>query len=227
MSDSTPGDGRRPARVTARDMAIVEWIGRHGVVTADQVAARYFRGRRAAYRRLDALRALGLVRRDHTFWREPAALRVTPAGARLVDLSVAPAELVLPEVRHGLALVTLSERLLRHYSGATYVTERELRAAELRARRQLPDHSGYQRIPDGLLLLPDGHRVAIELDLTNKRTVEIERIVTCYQNMHLVGGDQRISSVIWYARPPEAARIRACVERKDCGDLIAVEEWRP
>ncbi len=227
MTTSTRGCLPRQVDLTLRDLEILRWIGRHGIVTSDQVAHKYFLGKRAAYRRIRALVSLRLVTRNHTFWKEPTALRVTTAGARLANLTVAPAALVLPDVRHSVALVTLSECLLSGHPRAVYVTERELRAAELRARRQDPSHPRYQRIPDGLLLLPDGQRVAIELDLTAKRTREIERIIAAYQNMYLIDADHGITSVRWFAPPGEARRLRTAVEEACCTDLITVEDWRP
>jgi hypothetical protein len=67
--------------VTDRDMSILQWIGRHGIVTPTQVATHFFlrddgtAGTWAAYRRLRILEQLGLLQRDRTFWRESSVLR--------------------------------------------------------------------------------------------------------------------------------------------------------
>src|SRR5436190_8478207 len=104
---------RRGPQLTDRDVEILAWIGRHGVVTPAQVARHFFTrddgsvGQWAAYRRLRKLEELGLTREDRTFWREPNVLRLTTAGARLADIDVGPARLVLGELRHTLALVDL------------------------------------------------------------------------------------------------------------------------
>lgn len=217
----------RGPRLTARDLDIIRWIGRYGVVTTAQVERHFFTGERAAYRRVRALLALGLLRRDMTFWKEPAVLRVTPAGARLVNLPVAPAELVLAEVRHGLAVVDLTERLLAASPGAHVLTERELRADDLRARRRDRDYRGYARIPDAVLVQPTGLKTAVELDLSSKRSVEVLRIIDAYEHMftrdpECVG----VAQVLWYVLPVDAARVRGCVRSKETDGYITVEEWR-
>ena len=63
--------------MTPRDRLMLAWIGRHGIVTPDQVARRYFLGsdgvvgKRAAYRRLLKLEICGLVQRDATSRIDP------------------------------------------------------------------------------------------------------------------------------------------------------------
>ena len=99
--------------ITARDIEIVSWIALHGLVTPEQVARHFFTrpsgevGQWAAYRRLRKLAQLELIRRDHTFWKQPQVLRVTPIGAKLVNVGVGPAKIVLAEIPHALAVVDL------------------------------------------------------------------------------------------------------------------------
>lgn len=63
---------RAGPQITPRDRKILEWVGRYGMVTAEQVAAKFFDrgdggvGQRAAHRRLAVLEKLGLIRRDRT-----------------------------------------------------------------------------------------------------------------------------------------------------------------
>ena len=80
---------RGGVQVTPRDRLMLAWIGRHGIVTPDQVARRYFLGsdgvvgKRAACRRLLKLEICGLVQRDATsLYRSPQVIRITRAGAR-------------------------------------------------------------------------------------------------------------------------------------------------
>src|SRR5712691_9484646 len=123
--------GRRPRgpQLTDRDLEILRWIARHGVVTAELVARRFFwrpkekrAGVWAAYRRLHALHELGLLITDKPFARSPAVLRVTREGARIADVGLRPAPLVLSELRHTLAVVSLGEFLVHEHPGAELVT---------------------------------------------------------------------------------------------------------
>jgi len=220
----------RHARVTERDLGILRWMTRHGLVTADQVAHQFFTSPWAAYRRLRALGMLGLIRRDATHYRHPAVIRVTTAGARLAAVGVGPAPLVLDRVSHSLALVDLTERLLADHPDATLTTEREYKAHLLRALR-----AGVRptkgRIPDGILRLssPDGTlRVALELDLTAKGTRQVEQVITAYASLYIVAPiDEGFNRVWWYAAPGAVPRMQAIVDRENANFLIEVREWRP
>jgi len=212
-------------QVTSRDVEMVRWIGRHGIVTVEQVSTKFFAredgslGNWAAYRRLRKLEELHLIRRDPTFWREPAVLRVTTAGARLAEIDVAPAHIVLAEVHHTLALVDLMEQLLAQDRGATIVTEREIRALRFRELAVKQRRPGYGRIPDGILHLRTKKTVAVELDLTSKRQRDIERVIAGYKQ-------ERYDTVWWFARPGIAGRIKEIVVANRVDDLIEVKTWR-
>ncbi len=211
-------------QVTSRDVEIVRWIGRHGIVTVEQVSTKFFvredggQGNWAAYRRLRKLEELHLIRRDPTFWREPAVLRVTAAGARLAEIDVAPAHIVLAEVHHTLALVDLMEQLLAQNRGATMVSEREIRALRFRELGAGQRRPGYGRIPDGILHLRNKKTVAVELDLTSKRQRDIERVITGYKQ-------ERYDAVWWFARPAIMGRIKEIVVANRVDDLIEVKTW--
>lgn len=207
-------------------MEILRWVGMHGIVTHDQVAAHFFRrsdgslGTWAAYRRLRNLVSLGLLQRDRTFWRQATVLRLTTAGARFADVDVRPARLVYAEVRHALAVVDLVEKLLaRSSKGTTVVTERQMRAARRRdLRRDSKTKTG--RIPDAELQLPSGQRIAVELDLTPKRSKDYEDILRSYVR-------QNYDTVWWYVAPGVVPRLRKVVADNRADDFVSVQEWKP
>jgi hypothetical protein len=164
---------------------------RHGVVTAELVGRRFFfrgpkaddYGKWAAYRRLRALRELGLVLSSKPFADQPAVLRVTREGARIADVGLRPAPLVLSELRHSLAVVWLTEYLLAEHRGTELTTERELRAQRYRELRDGTRRTEHGRAPDALLRIPakgagaqGDMTVAVELDLTRKDRRAMERV---------------------------------------------------
>lgn len=205
---------------------MLAWIGRHGVVTPPQLARHFFTrdegtvGESAAYRRLRKLEELGLIREDRTFWREANVLRLTGAGARLADIDVGPARLVLAEVRHTLAVVDLVEALLANSAkGTTLRTERELRVER---RRQLKDgtrRTGRGRVPDALLIRTDGKKVAIELDTTPKRSLDLQRILIAYLQ-------ERYDRIIWYVVPRQVEKLAEIVRRQRADDVVEVRAWQ-
>ena len=210
-------------QLTDRDLEILAWIGRHGVVTPEQVAAHFFgrdgggTGKWAAYRRLRKLTSAKLLRRDSTFWRSPHVLRLTRQGAELADVDLQPAHLVLAEVHHTLGVVDLTEKLLAEHRGVKLETEREIRAER---RRELADgqrQPGRGRIPDAVLHLASGHKaIAIELDITPKRRRDIEAILAAYLQ-------EKYDAVWWYVAPKNLERVREVVRENRADDFVKVK----
>jgi len=209
--------------VTARDRAILQWIGRHGIVTRQQVTQRFFgesrdSGRWAAYRRIHKLIQMGLLQEDHTFYRQPMVLRVTNTGARFVHLDVRAARLVLAEVPHALAVVDLLDQLLADLPEDTVlVTEREIRAERRRDLRLDPNKAGQGRMPDAELQVR-GRRIAVELDLSAKRSRVYEELLSSYLQ-------QEYDEVLWYVLPGVVTRLRGIVMRNQADDFVHVRPW--
>jgi len=201
------------------------WIGRHGVVTAEQVRRKFFarpgiEGRRAALRRLQILEELGLIRRDATpFASSPRVIRVTIPGARVGEVSVAPARLVESELRHALALVDLVEELAIAYPQAELETERELRQERYRGRVGGERLDARGRCPDALLTMPAGEKIAIELELTPKRSVDYERIFRAY-------GHEGVDQVWMYVVPRATALVRRVVRETRNQGFVHVLGWK-
>jgi hypothetical protein len=226
------GRRARGPQLTERDIEILRWMTRHGVVTAELVGRRFFwrpeqktYGKWAAYRRLAALAQLGLVLSDKPYAHEPAALRVTREGARIADVGIRPAPLVISQLRHTLAVVALAEFLLAEHRGAELLTERELRAERYRQRREGVDRS-QGRTPDALLRIPTKgagaqgiKTVALELDLARKDRRALERMVRQYDH-------EDIDVVWWYVAPGRVERTTEIVRSLDAQDRIEVRPWR-
>jgi hypothetical protein len=217
---------RQGPQVTDRDVEILGWIGRHGVVTPAQVARHFFTrddgavGLSALRRRLRKLEELTLIRQDRTFWREANVLRLTGAGARLADIDVGPARLVLAEIRHTLAVVDLVDALLAQSPNGTEVrTERELRIERRRELTQGARKPGRGRVPDALFIRPQGAKVAVELDLTPKRARDLERILIAYLQ-------ERYDQIVWYVLPRHQERLKEIVRKQRADDVVEVRAWQ-
>ena len=241
----TPRAARRPARrrlpsrratgpqLTERDLDILRWIARHGVVTVEDVAVKFFwrkeqrrPGIWAAYRRLSSLHWLGLILRDKPFANQPQVLRVTREGARLADVGVGPAPLVLSEINHALAIVRVTEAILAEHPDAELTTERELRADRYRQMREGDRPTGRGRTPDALIRLPKKggakgamDTIAIEVDTSRKDRRAIERIITAYDY-------EKVDGVWWYVTPPRVERVQDVVRSLRAERRIEVRPWR-
>jgi hypothetical protein len=216
----------RGPQITDRDREILGWIGRYGMVTAEQVAAKFFGradgdvGKRAAYRRLAVLEDLRLLRRDRTpFWRAPNVLRVTTLGAEVGELGVRPARYVEGEIRHSIAVVDLAEELMAANAGAKLRTERETRTERWHSRQAADDiRGGRGRVPDAELTLKNGRVVGVELDLTPKRSKDFERILRAYKQ-------ERFDEVWWYVLPGAVERVTKLVTENRADDFVSVRAW--
>jgi hypothetical protein len=192
------------------------------MVTAEQVARMFFArgagvvGTRAAYRRLDVLEKLALIKRDQTpYWRAPKIIRITTAGAYEADVGVRPARYVEGEVRHAVALVDLMEQLHAQHRDSTLRTEREIRTDRWQEQASGRRDTGRGRIPDGELTLKTGRVVAVELDLTPKRSKDFERILRAYRQ-------ENFDEIWWYVVPGAVARVRKLIEDNRCDDFMDV-----
>lgn len=192
-------EGRIAVRVTERDAKAVGYSARFIAVSAEQVRRKWGVARSVAYRRLKGLVDLGLLRHDMVLHGQPGVYRATEAGIRAARqellevgdefgaarLQMAAARLEVGTLRHTLMVVDLAEELLEETSGAWWVTERELRHDKV--REVLEEEAGVvlpnprdTRMPDGVLVLEDGTRAAVELERTPKRSRTYERIFDRY-----------------------------------------------
>src|SRR6202162_565562 len=169
------------SELTGRAIAMLRYATRHGVCTADQLTRRFFSSDSACWRRLRALERLGLIVRRRTWGQSPQGGLAHHLGSQLAAVDLPPARLNLPELEHALALVDLSEQLLSSQPGSQWLTERELRRDSIRRHREdgMDARPVRIRTPDGVLVL-GAKRVAVELDLTPKRTEQYEQLLRAY-----------------------------------------------
>lgn len=202
-------------RLTPRDLDVLRFAARHGMVTPERLATRFFTAPPLALRRLRALESAGLLVRDRVLVAAPPVVRATPAGTRLAGCDLAPASLDLARIAHNLALVDLSEQLLAAHPGSAWTTERELRRDRMRAARAGGRWERQRRVPDGILQLAAGTRIAIELDLTPKRSARLEMLAGAY------AVDRDVDTVWWYLPSETAvARMRTLVDERGLEHLI-------
>lgn len=228
------GANRLPLRahghmqLTDRDVEILVWVARHGIVTVDQISAKFFptpSGKSACFQRVRKLcdASPPLLQRDRTHYQEPSVLRVTTHGARIADVGLSPARIVYAEVPHALSLVDLTEEILTLHPDAILITERERRAERYRDKRKgLRKTTG--RIPDAVFMLPaKGSRkeqvIAVELDRTARSKMDAEAVIRAYLS-------ERYDQVWWYVRPSRVATLREIVKRGRVADLFEVRPWQ-
>jgi hypothetical protein len=210
--------------VTVRDLEVLRWVGRHGVVSTDQVATRFWPGVATAWpvrRRLGVLRRAGLLKASRPGLRRQSKVWLATArGLRSAEVALRPARLVGWRLSHDLALVDLSEQLLGAMRGSYWLTERELMVGGWRTSLKL------RRLPDGLLVQANGRRYAVELEASRKDAERLRRIVNEY--LPALAGPNALTGVIWYARPELGAAVehlRAAVKALGLRWAFEVRCW--
>src|SRR5262249_10844301 len=93
------------------------------------------------------------------------------------------------------------------------------RAARRRDLARNPGTTDPGRIPDAELRFPSGSRIAIELDLTPKRSQDYQDILNNYLA-------QKYDAVWWYVAPGVVARLQKIVAANQAADVVTVEPWR-
>ena len=219
-------------RVTARDRAIVRWIGRHRMVTARQVANRFGVGRSQCYARLTGLVRIGLLAHERLLHGQPGVYLATRSGLDLAGSSLPPASIDLRMYEHDLELADLVSELERDAGSAGVVlTERELRALDTPAGQSPTSYrptyavllghgtqlrltpSGAPRVhfPDAVVVGADARPVAIELERTAKGRARLRGILRAYvaarhvPEVHYYVSDERVRGLL----TDEIAQLRA------------------
>ncbi len=189
-------------------------------------------GERALRHRLDALSRLGLIVHNSNPYSTPLlhgrrehVIRVTCEGARVAEVDLGPAPLVISELRHTLALVQLCESLQANNPTATLTTERELRAQIYRALRNGERDSAPARIADALLHITTGEGktkrtvvIAVELDTSRKDAHTMERMIRAYDR-------EPVDRVWWFVTRDRLARIRDFVKELHHEARVQVFPW--
>jgi len=159
-------------QLTEADCTMIRFVGRMRLATAEQLARVLGRSPEATRRRARRLAQAGLLVLHRVEHRRAGVYTATAKGLAWAGVALRPRPLDLARLRHDLALASLALDLLGAHPGASWRSERELRAA------LAPGDRGH--VPDGVLVLGDGAAVAVECELTPKGRRRLGRIVRFY-----------------------------------------------
>jgi hypothetical protein len=141
--------------------------------------------------------ALGLVKHVQLIHGQPGVYWLTRIGGQACGSSLKPLkEPVLQTFVHDLQLVGLANQLETTYPDITWITAREIMSQRLQGvtDRKVALQQMAAQIPDGILVR-EGRRFAVELELSLKADKRLQNIVTNYGKDILAG---HYTAVLYY-----------------------------
>jgi hypothetical protein len=203
-----------------RDRELVDFVGRHGVVTIDHVMAALGVGRTAAYRRTSACIEARLLERFELLRLEPSLLRATRIGLRYAGLGLPPAVVSPGSLDHRLRSASTAQLLAQEFSPTSILTERDLILTERIEGKpifsaRLPGSPRLHR-PD-LAVRGDDRAIAIEVELTPKAPRRLAAIIRAWRRASWV------SEVRYYCEPgPTRRGVERAVEKANASGRVHI-----
>ena len=165
-------------QITDRDVEVLRFVNDFGFCEALQIKKRFTLKRTRVYQLMNRLVMGGLIKHRRLFYGRAGVYTVTPDGARYTRLA-GLSNIPVSHYKHHLLVIDLYLALRERYPDAIWISERYL----IRAKYQESLHQKrYRRehLADGHLILSEGKRIAIEVELTIKGKARLERILTNY-----------------------------------------------
>jgi hypothetical protein len=211
--------GPRTDRISQRDLEVLEFIARHGLVPRDAVAHWAATSRSVTYGRERRLLSTGMIVRSG-FGSDLRLLAPTSLGLRACGRSdLRPPRHSPATLRHEALTARLAATLER--AGGRLLSEREVLAVERAEGEQLLSASlGRGRIhrADLIRLDADGTPAeAIEVELTNKGAARLDALLRAW---HWAVAERRLQRVIYYCSPQTRRFVERAIERTRTAEVI-------
>jgi hypothetical protein len=218
-----PG-GKRSDRISKRDVEILEFIARFGVVPRSAVAIWAGTAQTATLNRERRLREAGLIDVRRGVWGEGKLLACTAAGLRVCARGdLRRARFSLASVGHDSMVAELAARLER--AGDRTLSEREILARERASgERVFSAHLSGGRFhrADLLRASDDGSPPeAIEVELTAKGAARLDQLLRAWRR---AVAERRLSRVVYRCPPGTRGVLERAVERTRTEAAVTVQE---
>jgi hypothetical protein len=213
----------RTERISRRDVEVLEFVARFGVVSRDAVALWAGTAQTCTLSRERRLREAGLVKVRCGVWGEGKLLACTAAGLALSGRGeLRPGRFSLATARHEAAVSEFAAALER--CGERTLSEREIVARErAEGERVLSAELTGDRFhrADLLRLGSDGEPPeAIEVELTAKSQARLDELL---RGWRWPVAEQRLRRVVYRCPPRIRPVVERAVERTGTAASIAVE----
>ena len=218
-----PG-GKRTDRISERDLEVLEFIARLGVVPRSAVALWAGTARTVTITRERRLRNAGLIAVQPGYGLSDRLVLCTRAGLRASGHGeLSTARVSLATIRHEALVARLAAVLER--GGAQVLSEREIVARERAEGERLLSAAlsgGHFHRADLLRVGADGEPgEAIEVELTNKGAARLDQLLRAWR---MAVAERRLNRVTYRCAPHTRRFVEQAVERTRTGEAITVQD---
>jgi len=210
-------------RITERDLEVLEFVARFGLVPGAAAARWAGTARSVTYRREERWREHRLVRVLPSVAGSGRLLTCTRDGLRAVGREdLRPARTSLGGVRHTATVACVAAELER--DGDRVLSELEIVAIERREGRRLFSaelYDGRFHRPD-LILVEDS--TAVEVELSRKTSWRLDSIIRGWRS---AVGEKRLAGVRYICAERAIRAVNRAVERTCAEELIVLTSLSP
>lgn len=199
-------------RLDQQDVQILVFINEFGFCELRHLEIRFGFNKPCGSQVMQRLLKMGLIIYDRIFHGRPGVYRLTPLGARYTELSPLK-QFPLGNYIHEITLCDVYLKLCLLYPDSIWISERRLKRD-----RFLEGMSKGKHIPDGMLILKEDRRIAIEVELTLKSIPRLEQIFKNY------GTQFEINEVWYYCSESIIATLRKCAMNTPWIKIFSLKE---
>lgn len=215
--------GKRTDRISARDLEVLEFVARFGVVPRDAVALWARTKRSVTLARERRLRQAGLVEVVPGLGAVGRVVVCTKLGLRVVGRTdLRRPQLSLQTVGHESVVADLAARIERE--GDETLSEREILARERAAGARLfsaaLSRGRFHRADLVRVSRGSGELEAVEVELTTKGAARLDELVRAWRG---AVAERRVDRVVYRCAPAARPFVERAVERTKTGGAIRVE----
>ncbi len=161
-------------KITERDIEILKFINEFGFCEMPQIEKNFGIKKPRSYKVMQRLVKAGLVIHKRLFHNRHGIFSLSHRGARYTEL---PPMMNIPlsTYFHQLTIIEVYFKLMQKYPDANWISERNMK------RNKFIDGIGKKgHIADGMLILPDQKKIPIEVELTQKGELRLNKILKGY-----------------------------------------------
>jgi hypothetical protein len=216
-----PG-GRRTDRISERDLEVLEFVARYGVVPRDAVASWAGTKKTVTWTRERRLLEAGLIRVLRPFGADGPILLCTRSGLRATGHEeLPPARFSAATARHAAVSARIAAQL--ELAGECVLSERELAARERRENKRVFSAElsrGRFHRPD--LVVVNGMPTAVEVELAEKAPARLDEILRGWRRAVVL---KKVADVVYRCGPRAREAVERSIARTRVGDkLIRIED---